>query len=81
MGAKRKTKSSTKDMCCMNGCDREAFYKRSKLCQRCYSWLYYNKGKSVTELMERKQQLEFWESRLDGYLGSRPKKPALKRVK
>lgn len=51
--------------CIIEGCDRDAYYKKSQLCQRCYSALYYWRKKSVTEIVSRKNKLKLFMRRMD----------------
>lgn len=55
----------SKGKCVMDNCDRELFYKNSGLCAPCYQALYYWRKKSVTEIMQRKNKLRVFISRMD----------------
>lgn len=77
-----KTKDSrSKDICSMQGCNREVLRIQAGLCGRCYSWLYYNRDKTAAELRERRETLTFWEERLDGFLASKPRGKKLEVVR
>lgn len=51
--------------CVMDNCNREVFYKKSGLCAPCYQALYYWKKKSVTEIVQRKNKLRLFATRMD----------------
>lgn len=75
--AKKKSTSKKvvlKEGCLMHGCNREVQCPQSGLCKRCYSWLYYNRDKTIHELEERRETIQFWDQRLEGHLASQPKK-------
>lgn len=43
--------------------EREAHHPESGLCKRCYSWLNYWMGATVTHFMKRVDTLKMWDTR------------------
>ena len=51
--------------CEIEGCSRPVKHPQSGLCGPCYQGLWYWKQKSVTEIVQRKQALRVFSSRMD----------------
>lgn len=56
--------------CRMPGCEREAG-AASGVCNRCYAFLHYWKGRPPGDLLDRAEQIHFWEQRINAVI---PKK-------
>jgi hypothetical protein len=54
--------------CEMDGCTNDIKHPQSGLCGACYSYLWYWKQRSVTEILKRKSKVRLFQRRLDTQL-------------
>lgn len=65
--------------CIVDGCFEERHYVSSGLCKACYAGMHYWKGRSPTDIVRRKQQLERLEARMAMMLPARVRTMARRR--
>ena len=58
--------------------DRPAIYEKSKLCNRCYCWIYVKSKRTVTQNMTYIKRVDLASNRVAKYFG---KRKHLRRVK
>lgn len=52
-----------KTKCSIDGCDNYVKYKKSRVCEACYQFMYYWQHRSVTDKMKHVHKLDRWSKR------------------